>query len=223
MISDNMIKHCLVVLLSLLTLSSCLSTQVSTHTITDGVGKEVYHWVSWPDKVELYERGGVYYARCEFYRVPARKTLYTTHILGKGSQGFSYHLNSRPEYREGMPTINRYIALDKEALKHLLPGRRYVAAPPGEKVLSQKHFEGVDCAAQVSPHSFISVFALPSSLELPVERNAFNYALMPVTAVLYVTDAALSVVCTTAGWVGFNLPFVTIVPLFCLIEESFDN
>lgn len=218
-----MIKYCLIVLLSLLTLSSCLSTQVSTHTIPDGVGKEVYHWVSWPDKVELYERGGVYYARCEFYRVPARKTLYTTHILGKGHRGYSYHLNSRPEYREGMPTINRYMALDKKALKHLLPGRRYVAPPPGEQVLSQKHFEGVDCAAQVSAHSFNSVFALPPALELPVERNALNYALMPVTAVLYVTDAALSVVCTTAGWVGFNLPFVTIVPLCCLIEESFDN
>ena len=82
-----MIKYCLIVLLSLLTLSSCLSTQVSTHTIPDGVGKEVYHWVSWPDKVELYERGGVYYARCEFYRVPARKPFIPLIFSAKDAGG----------------------------------------------------------------------------------------------------------------------------------------
>lgn len=41
-----------------------LEKSAADYTITDGVGKEVYLWVSWPDKVELYERGGVYYARC---------------------------------------------------------------------------------------------------------------------------------------------------------------
>ena len=121
-----MIKYCLIVLLSLLTMSSCLSTQVSTHTIPDGVGKEVYHWVSWPDKVELYERGGVYYARCEFYRVPARKTLYTTHILGKGRRGYSYHLNSRPEYREGMPPYLLFVRqrVGWDLISRLLPSSR---------------------------------------------------------------------------------------------------
>ena len=211
----------LVCLLSAAGLSSCLWTQVRTHTLTDAIGKQVYAECTRQSSVNIYRRNGVYYVQHVFYKVPARGMLCTRSILRKGGCTDHIYLNlsDKPEYREGMETCCVYVAWPKDVMSRLLPGRSHKEAPPGERVLPQSCFEGSQPVAVISGSRRWAYLHELSKEVPPAERSAVNYALMPLTGALYVSDAALSVVVTTAGWVGFNLPLFTLGPLYCWIVK----
>lgn len=75
---------------------------------------------------------------------------------------------------------------------------------PVEKVvLTPEHFEGLapDRTLMGNPR------VLCGRAELPVQRDASNYLMMPVTGTLMVADAGLSVVATVGTYVVYNLLF----------------
>ena len=57
------------------------------------------------------------------------------------------------------------------------------------------------------------ITAFPHFLELtqellPAQRGLGNYAMAPITALLYTVDVALSVGVTTSTWVVINIPII---------------
>lgn len=209
----------LVSLLSAVGLSSCLWTQVRTHTLTDAIGKQVYEECTRQNPVSIYRRNGVYYVQHVFYKVPARGVLCTRSILRKGGCTDHIYLSGKPEYREGMETYCVYIAWPKEVMSGLLPGRTYKEAASGECALPQSCFTGCQPVAVITDSRKLEYLPRLSKEASSAERSVANYALMPLTGALYVSDAALSVMVTTAGWVGFNLPLVTLGTLYCWIVK----
>lgn len=206
----------------LLLLNSCIWTQVQTHTITDSVGKQVYHERRFQNsqKAEIYRKDGVYYVRHEFYKVPARKKLYSYYILCKDCTVNTAYLSEHTKYREGMELVYLYDALNQDELKKLLPGARYKEPESNAKLLPQQDFENLKPVAVITDKKKLTELALLPSDTLEDERSLLNYTLMPLTGALYVADTTLSAVITTFGWVGINIPVVTIGITCCAVEEA---
>lgn len=203
-----------------MSLSSCLWTQVSTHTLTDAIGKQEYTERTNHSAVNIYRLNDVYYAQHVFFKVPARGRLCTRSILRKGGCIDHIYLSEKPNYREDTEPCFLYKALTKDVLTKLLPGRRYKEAPAPEQILPQSSFEGLTPVAVISDYRKLAFLSTVDPQSMPPHRNAMNYALMPLTGALYVSDAALSVVVTTAGWVVFNVPLFTLGPLYCWVTKE---
>ncbi len=202
-------------------LNSCLWTRVSTHTIADSVGKEEYVAQDIKQQAEIYSRNGVYYLQHVFYKAPARGELYRFMIAAKTASVEHVYLSDKIEYREGMEKVYLYSALDKRTLEKLLPNECYKEHAEGEWVLPQSSFEGAKPVAVIRDRQKLChLYGLDASAYLPSERSAANYAMMPLTGALYVTDIPLTIGVTTAGWLGVNVPLV-IYALFDLAVESF--
>ena len=128
---------------------------VSTHTLTDAVGKEVYKELTENQrkKAEVYRRNGVYYLRHTFYKAPARGKIYTCSILSKHGCVTPVYLSDKVEYREGMQQVYLYSALDKETLKKLLHRAQFKAYADSERVLPQSAFEGATPVAVITDNA----------------------------------------------------------------------
>ncbi len=196
-------------------LSSCVWTQVSTHTLVDAVGKEEYieHYALDAKCAEIYRRDGIYYIKHTFYKVPARGELYSYGIFSKNNQERHIYLSDRPVYTEGMQTAYLYQALDSDDLESLLPKSRYKAPAAAEEVLTQEHFEGASPVAVITDEQKLKYDCYSFGREraweyLEPERHPINKALQPITGILYVSDVTLSVATTAATWVGFNVPVI---------------
>ncbi len=200
-------------------LNSCLWTRVSTHTITDSVGKEEYVALDIQKKAEIYRRNGVYYQKHAFYKAPARGKLYSNLVFAKGAHVEHVYLSDRIEYQEGMPKVYFYSALSQQTLEKILPGARYKEHAEGESILPQSYFDGATPAAVITDHQKLCcLFGLDGSC-LPSERSAANYAMMPLTGALYVADIPMTIGVTAAGWLGVNVP-LAIYALFDIAVES---
>ena len=62
----------------------------------------------------------------------------------------------------------------------------------------------------VSNKEKLSYISKPGKNEelLPAQRGLGNYAMAPITALLYTVDVALSVGVTTSTWVVINIPII---------------
>lgn len=202
-------------------LSSCLWTSVSTHTLTDAVGKEDYKELTGKQrkKAEIYRRNGVYYLRHTFYKAPARGKIYTCSILSKHGCVNPVYLSDKVEYREGMQQVYLYSALDKETLKELFPRAHFKDCANNESVLPQSAFEGATPVAVITDNAKLAHLYRLGSHGLPSERKTINYVLMPVTGALYVADIPLTIATTAAGWVGVNVPMCIFALFFCAIDS----
>ena len=196
-------------------LSSCVWTQVSTHTLVDAVGKEEYieHYALDAKCAEIYRRDGVYYIKHTFYKVSARGELYSFSIFSKNNQVHHLYLSDRPVYSAGMETAYLYRALDADELELLLPKARYKEPAAAVEVLTQEYFEGASPVAVITDEQKLKYDCYSFGREraweyLEPERHPINKALQPITGILYVTDVTLSVATTAATWVGFNVPLI---------------
>lgn len=196
-------------------LSSCVWTQVSTHTLVDAVGKEEYieHYALDAKCAEIYRRDGVYYIKHTFYKVPARGELYSFSIFSKNNQVHHLYLSDRPVYSAGMETAYLYRALDADELEDLLPKARYKEPAAAVEVLTQEYFEGASPVAVITDEQKVKYYCYSFGRERartyfePV-RHPVNKALQPITGILYVADVSLSVATTAVTWVGFNVPVI---------------
>lgn len=211
----------LLVILCVLGLNSCLWTRVSTHTLTDAIGKEEFVGKSFNKQKSagIYQKNGIYYLRHTFYKVPARGKLCTYTVLAKGGCNNHVYLSDEVEYQEGMEQVYLYSALDKQTLKTLLPKARYKEHAEREFVLPQSAFEGNEPVAVITDYTKLSHLYGLGGVHIPPERSAANYAMMPLTGALYVADIPLSIGVTAAGWLGVNAPLV-IYAMFDIAVES---
>ena len=196
----------------MLGLSSCLWTKVSTHTLTDAIGKKEYAACGFETlkTAEIYRRNGVYYLKHNFYKVPARGKLYSNLVLAKDMHVEHCYLSKQPLYKEGMETVPLYAALSKWNLELLLPKAHYKAPAEGETVLTQQHFEGqAPVAVITSGKKLRSLFEMKYP-DTPTERGTLNYLMMPLTGALYVADIPLTMAVTTVGWLGVNVPVLVV-------------
>lgn len=202
--------------LAALGLSSCVWTQVSTHTLTDAIGKEEYYGNPQSDSVELYCRNGVYYAKHAFYKAPARGVLLSYGVFSKNNQSSDIYLSRRPEYLQGMSQVYLYRALASYEQDRFFPNAVYKEPLPGEEYLPQEYFNNARPVLIVSDKEKLSYISKPGGNEemLPAQRGLGNYAMAPVTAVLYVADVAMTVGATTASWVIVNIPALLLLTFF---------
>ena len=197
-------------------LSSCVWTRVSTHTLTDAVGKEAYYGNLQADSIEIYRRNGVYYAKHAFYKAPARGALLSYGIFSKNNQWCEIYLSHRPEYVQGMEQVYLYRALEDYEQDELFPNTIYKEPQSGEEYLTQEYFKDAKPVLIVADQEKLSYISKPGKNEelLPAQRGVGNYAMAPITAVLYVADVAMSVGATTASWVVINIPALLFFTIF---------
>ena len=191
-------------------LSSCVWTRVSTHTLTDAVGKEAYYGNLQADSIEIYRKNGVYYAKHAFYKAPARGALLSYGIFSKNNQSCEIYLSRRPEYVQGMEQVYLYRALERYEQDELFPNTIYKNPHSGEEYLTQEYFKDAQPVLIVSNKEKLSHIFMPGKNEelLPAQRGLGNYAMAPITALLYTVDVALSVGVTTSTWVVINIPII---------------
>lgn len=176
-------------LLSLL-LCSCVEwVKVSMNSYPDSVGKTMYVLEDKDSQLEIYSLNGVEYARVFCYEVPAPVELLSYSYAFKHRE--IHHVPAReiPPYTSGMNRRELFIA------REIVPVEKVVLTP--------EHFEGIapDRTLMGNPR------VLCGHAELPVQRDASNYLMMPVTGTLMVADAGLSVVATVGTYVVYNLLF----------------
>ena len=204
--------HFLLMSLCALFLPSCMMwVGVSTHSYPDSVQKQV--WV--PDKkaesYDLYSLDGKYYVRLPYYSVPAQPSLFSYEYADiYDSEGIvSVPSPSYPDYRPGMERrdffnqvnlVTRLVDLKHPGRVITLPLEEEQAFPAGPVLLSCDAFAGQKPVGKVRKMS-----AMPE-VGASASRGWGNYALMPLTASLFVVDAALSGVATIGGYVFYNIP-----------------
>lgn len=196
------------IIMVLCVLNSCVYTRISTHSLADAINKEEYYSNINLDSIAIYRRDGVYYARHTFYKAPARGVLLSYGIFSKNNQSCEIYLSRRPEYVQGMEQVYLYRALEDYEQDELFPNTIYKNPHSGEEYLTQEYFKDAKPVLIVSNKEKLSYISKPGKNEelLPAQRGLGNYAMAPITALLYTVDVALSVGVTTSTWVVINIP-----------------
>ena len=204
------------IIMVLCVLNSCVYTRISTHSLADAINKEEYYSNINLDSIAIYRRDGVYYARHTFYKAPARGVLLSYGIFSKNNQSCAIYLSRRPEYVQGMEQVYLYRALEDYEQDELFPNTIYKEPQSGEEYLTQEYFKDAKPVLIVSDkEKLVSIFKPGEHEELlPAQRGVGNYAMAPVTAVLYVADVAMTVGATTASWVVINIPALLLFTIF---------
>lgn len=176
-------------LLSLL-LCSCVEwVKVSMNSYPDSVGKTMYVLEDKDLLLEIYNLNGVEYARTFCYEVPAPAELMSYCYAFKHREVYHVPTWEIPPYTPGMNRRELFIARE--------------VVPADKVVLTPEHFEGLapDRTLMGNPR------VLCGHAELPVQRDASNYLMMPVTGTLMVADAGLSAVATVGTYIVYNVLF----------------
>ena len=205
---------CPLIIMVLCVLNSCVYTRISTHTLTDAINKEEYYSNIKLDSIAIYCRDDVYYAKHTFYKAPARGVLLSYGIFSKNNQSCEIYLSRRPEYIQGMEQVYLYRALERYEQDELFPNTVYKNPHSGEECLTQEYFKDAKPVLIVSGKEKLSYISKPRGNEelLPAQRGLGNYAMAPVTALLYMVDVALTVGVTTSTWVVINIPIILSSP-----------
>lgn len=182
-------------------LSSCINwVSVNLHSYPDSVGKMVYVPCTMESQVDIYEYKGRRYARLPYYKVPAQGALLSYCYTFKHREVIRVPAADIPPYQPGMKLYHLYVIMDGMG-----------DCPKNDRVLTAATFEGRQPIASCAGF----LINRPYGVGFAPERSMANYAMMPITASLWVADAGLSVAATAGAYVLYNLPTGISVLLSC--------